>query len=512
VKKIIILLINVLFSSVILFAQQYRISDITYHITGVTRQYALEQNIKIDKTHIFTSEKDFMVYFNDLKQQFHNQRLFAFSDLEFAISSPDANGISNVHITVTTIDSHHMLIVPYPKYNSNSGYDMKLKMKDTNFLGSMNTMSSDMSFSLEQDSKADSASTSFDYVFGLSLDFDIPFKMGPFDTQWENTWEVSYTMGDSSPEWDSSTGFILSLPFDAEGFSLQWEVKQSAVRDYDDYSEYDDDTYFTEYAAFSVPITLQYIDNWGKVIYTPFVSATYNWDHNGIEEEDEDLSSPIYKVGQSLATSRINWIGNFRQGLSLTFTQSMGYNTQTDEIVPYASAESEIFLAFKYLGMCMDAYAFAYQHGSEKIGARLRGIRDDQKYASDTDYAGDYACKPSAAIVVNMDMPFHIWTFDFDKTKYLKALHMLNCELQIAPFFDFALAKNKVTGTNFYYKDGFYSGGLEFLVYPEKWRSLVIRASAGLDLGRTVISKYLNTDWRRNVSSYEVEIGVGLHY
>ena len=506
-----LLFIGVLLVSLygILAAQQYRIADIEYHITGITRQYALEQSIKIDKKRVFGSEADFMVYFNDLKQQFYNERIFASSDLDFTVSQPDAAGLCLVHLVITTVDSHHLLVVPYPKYNSNSGLNLKVKMKDTNFLGSMQTMSSDISFALEQDSDATTANSSINYVFGISADFDIPFPLGPFDSTWENSWSTTYTIGDSAPEWDISTGLIVSLPFD--GYSLDWEFKQTTTRD-TDYSEYDDETYYTEYAQFSIPITLQYIDNWGKVIYTPAVNATYNWDANGINKEDDDLSSPTYTIGQTLSTSRINWVGNFRQGLSLSFNQSIGYNTQRDEIIPHVSAETNIFLAFKYLGMCMDAYAFAYQNGSEKIGSRLRGIWDNQKYADKTGYGGDYALKPAAAIVVNMDMPFHIWTFDFDKTKHLQKLHILNCELQIAPFFDFALAKNEVTGTNFYYKDGFYSGGLEFLVYPEKWRSLVIRASAGLDLGRTVVSRWLNTDWRSNVSKYEIDIGVGLHY
>ena len=91
-------------------------------------------------------------------------------------------------------------------------------------------------------------------------------------------------------------------------------------------------------------------------------------------------------------------------------------------------------------------------------------------------------------------------------------MNIFNCELQISPFFDFALLRNKATGTNFYMNDGFYAGGLEFLVYPQKWRSLVVRASAGVDLGRLIMpARFFNKDWRDEVSKYEIEIGVGLH-
>lgn len=495
-----------LFFSAVLYAQQYKIDSVSYNITGSTWQYSLEQNIKIDKKRIFNNEDELVNYINDLKQRFYNERNFESSELDFTVDLPDENNICLVHITATTKDSHHFLAVPYPKYNSNSGTTLKLKVKDTNFLGSMNDLSSDISFEIEKN-----VDDSTDYKWGLSAAFDLPFAAGPFDAKWTNSWDGSFTIGESSPEWNLSTGVVFSLPFDR--FSLDWTFEQSTSRDFD-YTEYDDEIYYTEFAQFAIPITLQDIDNWGKVYYTPSVSATYNWDKNGINAENDDLSSPIYKVGHSIKTERVNWYGNFRKGLSLEFTQSIGYNTQRYDIIPFASAEAKIFLAFKYLGMCMDAYGFASKNSSTKIGERLRGIKDDQYYSTDDpEIDSEYATRPDSAIVVNMDMPFKIFTFDVTDSRYFHFLKVFNCEFQIAPFFDFALLRNKATGTNFWFKDGFYSGGLEFLVFPQKWRSLVVRASAGVDLGRIIVpDSYINTDWRSGVSKYELEIGVGLHY
>ena len=86
-------------------------------------------------------------------------------------------------------------------------------------------------------------------------------------------------------------------------------------------------------------------------------------------------------------------------------------------------------------------------------------------------------------------------------------------EMHISPFFDFALSDNLITGKTFAIKDGWYAAGLEVLVYPAKWRSLVVRASAGVDLGRLIMpARFFNKDWRDEVSKYEIEIGVGLHY
>ena len=55
--------------------------------------------------------------------------------------------------------------------------------------------------------------------------------------------------------------------------------------------------------------------------------------------------------------------------------------------------------------------------------------------------------------------------------------------------------------------DGFYSAGLEVIVYPTKMRSIQVRASAGLDLG----ARLMKQDWRTK-RGLEIEIGIGLHY
>ena len=491
---------SVLFLSSFIFAQQYKIESVNYEITGITRKYALEQKIKIDKKRIFKTEEDFLNYFNDLRQLFYNERNFANSELDFTVDEPNSENLCLVHITAKTVDSHHFLAVPYPKYNSNSGSNFKLKAKDTNFLGTLETLTADISFQIKKDD--DKKETS--HKFGASTDFSIPFPCGPFDAKWINDWSAYYTIGKKAPEYSLSTGILLSLPF--EQFALEWTFKQSMSRNFD-YEVYNDDIYYTEFAKFDVRFTLQDLDEFGKVYYTPYTTATYNWDKNGIQKENEDLSSPVFAVGHEITAGRYNWHGNFRKGLTLSFDQNIGYNTQTYDIIPCVSGEAKIFLDLHVLGMCMDAYAFASKNSHRKIGERLRGIKDDQKYATgNPEIDGLYATRPDSAVVINMDMPIHIFTFNFDNWKHFRFMKTFNCELQISPFFDFALLRNRATGTNFYLNDGFYAGGLEFLVYPQKWRSLVVRASAGVDLGRLIVPKrFINKEWRSEVSKYEIE-------
>ena len=68
-----------------------------------------------------------------------------------------------------------------------------------------------------------------------------------------------------------------------------------------------------------------------------------------------------------------------------------------------------------------------------------------------------------------------------------KIFKYLNFEFQLSPFFDAALIKNRGTGSNLNYKEGIYTGGLEALVYPEKWKSFVVRASLGVDTWTLIV-------------------------
>lgn len=500
-------------------AEKFRIADVSYSITGKTRQYALEQAVTISKTRIFNSYDELHTYIADLEQQFNNERVLASATVNVRYSAEtDENGIQNIYVTVSTTDSHHFLALPYLKYDSNDGLITKLKTKDTNFLGTMSTLNFDLNFSLEQDDVDQPVS----YVFGTNFDYDYPFKAGPFNATWNNTDTISYTLGDSSPEFSLETGITLELPLD-DDFSFKMQFTQDATHDYD-YEKYDDAMYYTEAVKLSLPVRLTTIDNWGKVLWTPYVSYSRNWDPNGISNDNSDLASPVTKAGHAFSTSRVNWYGNFREGMTVSADQSFGYNEQTDKFIPEVSGEFIGYKAYKYAGLTTDLYAFVSLNGSEKIGSRLRGIRDDQYYA-DND---DYALKVPAALCANFDMPIHIFTTDWiglesflfgadsRVSKAFSFMKYFDFELQASPFFDMALTKNEVTGRLFSYKDGFYSGGLEVIVYPAKWRSLMVRTSVGIDAGRKIIAKYvpslIDTSWRSNVSAYEIYFGIGLAY
>ena len=95
-----------------------------------------------------------------------------------------------------------------------------------------------------------------------------------------------------------------------------------------------------------------------------------------------------------------------------------------------------------------------------------------------------------------------------------KLFKYLDFELQLNPFMDIALLKNRGTDTFYEYKEGIYTAGLEVLVYPLKWRSFVVRMSLGTDIGSKVLDGKFGIDnsWRNPSSLTEIYFGLGLQF
>ena len=526
----------------VLCANNYKISNVNYELHGQTRKYALDTKVEIDKNRIFKNEDELIKYIEDYKIRLNNIRAFENISVDFKVHEADENDILPVELFVITDDSHHMLIVPYPKYSSTSGLNIKLKARDTNFLGFLETMSSEV--------KIEMCGSNPNPVMGFGFNFDVPFKLKTFDAVWLNSYDIEYEVSKKSPSWNFMTGLKLTKNF--KKFSIVNQFNQYSVRKVDyDYTttdgkieNIDELTYFTESYMFAVPITVQDIDNWGKVLYTPAVTFAANWTCDDINDtvRDSIVSQGIVFL-QTLSTARANWIENFRNGLAISIGQSVSYAFTNNAISSALQCEIMLYKAIEIpiknhsfnFGINSRIYGFANLKGYTDFGDRLRGIVSDQKFAwnetitveqlGDEQFVEDYfnivsskACSSRAGLVVNVDVPIKLGRIYWEYVpiiKHIKFARYFDMEVQVSPFIDFALCHNKVTGSFFNPADGFLSGGIEGIIFPLKMRGLQVRASLGVDLSRKMpyLKGKFNQDWRDStVKSYELSIGIGLHY
>lgn len=499
-KKIFTLFLWAVFSCVA-FAEGYQIVDVQYDLDGRTKEYSLNKKLDIRRDTIFQTEEELKLYIDFVTQKVSDQRVLENTNVSYQLGALNEQGIIPVTLMIAADETWNILPVPYPKYNSNSGFSLKLKVKDYNFLGTMEPLNFDLEFYQEDEGTKN--------VLGLGFDFSIPFAIGIFDAQWNNEADISYTIGDSKPEFSFSTGLDFSYAF--KYVTLILEAKQSVAMEAD-YRDIGDEIYATEYLKFSAPITLlRTTGAFANVNFTPYTSLTYNWDINGIRHTD--LIGPVIGVGYSFSTGKINWFGNFRKGFTSTFAHSYGYN--------FTSTEWTTEVAFEFAGhyfinaigfstrtKIFTHYDIAHKRNSDKtnVASWLRGVYND------TSNNSGRAEMPSG-FVMNLDFPIRVlvtdwigWGKAIFKRDMPSWFSFFDFEMQVAPFVDIALhGADDYCLVHLY--DGFYSAGLEVIVYPAKMRSIQVRASAGLDLG----ARLFDQDWRTK-RGLEIEIGIGLHY
>lgn len=514
------LAVMLLAGTVCLNAERYVLESVAYDGNGKTQERFLSGALAIQAGAGFDSEEAYEMYRAGIERKLRNERIFAFSEITEERTAQE-DGTIAVSWTIRTVDSENLLVAPYPKYDSNSGLTFKIKLKDNNFLGRMSPLSLDLAFGTEKDEDEDIDETY--RFFGISLDYNFPFMLGAVNARWLNNYAMQYTWGERGMEYGLSTGLKLSLPYKRLSFDLT--LLQSLTRDHE-YDEFGDTLFATEHALFEVPITLARTRTFGDIVYAPYSSATYNWDKDEISAENEDLRGPYFEAGHGIRLGAVNWKGNFREGFSISVKNLIGYNQETHDWIPGIQAELKAHAHWWRFNPSARAYAAGYHNGTEKIGHNLRGIKDIQKFAPaySAKVGRKKALDVQAACILNCDLTVKVMETDWyglgqalfhteEPPAIFSLLRQCDFELHVSPFLDAALTTNKATGSSFDWRDGFYSGGLEVIVYPSHWRSIQIRASAGLDIGRQFLSNSLNMDWRKdNVSKKEIYVGFGLFY
>ncbi len=502
-------------------AQKYQISKVNYDLE-TTKEKAVRHKILIDTSRVFESETEISEYKETVLQAFENTRAFEKVEISFARQNgTDNSGLENEKVflvcNIKAADSKHLLIVPYPKYDSNSGLTIKLKAKDTNFLGNLE----DLNFDFSAGKKDSELSGENNFFLGASLDFSVPFYSGKFNVFWLNNYSFEYNFADMRPQFSSETGLSIELPF--ERFSLVFDIREGIYRDFE-YTEFEDELYGKTYSKFSVPIKLFQSEKTGDFVFRPFMDFDFNYGKDTISKSNDDLSGGVFASGSEIEIGKIDWHGNFRNGYSFIAGGKYGYNLECNAPQYKIYAKALFFKTFKYNSLQARADFNMSDKYRIKIGENLRGIEDDQYYKG----TSKRALKVPSSLTVNLDFPFHIVTTDwsgwidavFKKgswiSEHFQWTKTFDFELQIVPFTDFALSDNEATKRFFSTKDGWYSAGFEILVFPEKWKSVVVRASAGFDIGKLVLKEKfpekIDYSWRENSKSHEIYIGIGLLY
>lgn len=517
--------------------ETYKIKNVTFNSKGKTKPYAIKRNITdIDYERIFLSKEEFENYLKDIRQQITNTRLVENIEFNYVVIEKD-NNLNIADVIYSFSDSKSFLMFPKPTLDTNSGFELKLKLKDNNFLGTMSDLNIDLNGQL---GNTDAPEDWSKFSGGFNFEYEFPFNLGFTENSWSNDFTLSWEFGEAAPDFSYSTGLTVKIPFGHNKLSISGT--QSVIRN-NDYIIYGDELYFVEKFGVSLPLVLGYLGNTTAVSFTPSVNFTNNWDLNGINENNTDLNqTPMINVAQTIDVSNINWAEkyNFRSGYYFNTVESIGWDFHTqvisEKVVPSFTINAKFFENWKFLSLSLNANFFAGLNTTTKIGEKIRGAADYQTYNIDYNVdSNNYALETPCALTINLDFPIHIITTNWlewgknlfgpynemselkQKIFYIphKLFSYLDFELQLSPFIDIALLKNRVSGSIFSFKEGIYTAGLEVLVYPLRWKSYVVRGSIGYDISKGILNSktdYFDSNWRNPARNYEIYFGLGLLY
>ena len=399
-----------------MFAKEFKINEIFYEITGSTKQNYLETQLNIDKKN-FQDEKTFQDYLQEIKIKLNDLRQI--EEFEILTEYNESKDFVLVNLTIKTTDTKNFIALPYPKYDSNEGLVLKIKLRDSNLFGTLTELNSELVYAYTD---------KFDHKVGLQFDFNVPLYLNILGLNLFSEFETGYFINENKFILDSETGFEFFYPIIKPFVKIGIEQ----IADYNTIYTNKNEWLLSENLFIKFPFYFNdYIFSF--IFYSQWkVFPLYDYSN---------------KFGFNLYKNSVNWISNYRRGFRLNssnlinlFYKNFDFQFSLETIFAY-------YNNFSFLGTNFRVYGF-YNPEDFFVAKYIRGITDT-------------TLESNLGFICNFDFPISV--IKINKNKWY------DFELQISPFMDLGYANNFVI-----------TGGLEFLVYPRITRSLQLRASAGI--------------------------------
>ena len=416
IKKNFIFVFLFFIISTFTFSQSYIINSVDYEITGKTKKEYLETKLNIQVNQEFKTENDLNAYIEEIKQKLDNLRVIESYEILTEIIL-DENYF--VNLIIKTTDTKNFIALPYPKYDSNEGLVLKIKLRDSNLFGTISVLDAELLYAYTEKK---------DHKIGTIFDFNVPIYFNNIGLNLFSEFESSYFINEKKFLFDTETGFEFYFP-------IINPIVKSGLNQTADFNT--NKTLFNEWylsECFFVKLPFYFYDYTFSVITNLQIEVIPNIKFSN-------------QIGFNLNKNSVNWIENFRQGFFIDssfylnlFYKNFEYNFTFENNLTYYKNFDNIAIATR-LNIFLNPI-------DNIVGSYIRGITDSELISN-------------LGFICNFDLPISI--IKINKNKWY------DFELQISPFIDFGYANNFVI-----------TGGLEFLVYPRITRSLQLRASGGI--------------------------------
>ena len=308
-------------------------------IDGKTREGALINEMNLKAGTEFATREELADAVLRQEQDLVNLRVF--DEIKLSLVEVGSEGETFLYdVDVYVDDSFTIYPIPYPKYSSNDGLRLGLKVFYDNAFGSMNN---------------------------LYLGTNITFKHFD-DTGWENTeWTINPQLNDVK---------IGRLDYD---FGFMQQKKYSERKK--------DGEFLKRYNYFNTEADVKTTVNFGwqnKYYYyaNPGAGFNYAYEGDGIGDDEE----PFYlKFSHGTGFKKVDWYDNFREGFSAGLGNTIRYiNRQdtTDKVKVFVDAETAYYKILNpRMNFSTRAFgAYSFNDDMDNLGSHVRGVEDSTMY------------------------------------------------------------------------------------------------------------------------------------
>ena len=449
------------------------ITGFNFDITGRTRPFALIRTAEFRTGTELSGYTALEDYIRDKTQTLYNQRILKNNpQINYSVAEQREDGIFPVTLFVIVEDSWNIIALPRPYFKNDVGFDMTIKARDYNFLGTMNPLRLDMGYNY------DLRKEEHRHSFHIELDTNIPFRAYDYDWNFRFTNLLSFRPGAEEPLYFRNiTGLSVEVPYMATTFTFGIEEhftlnEENSDWYWEEYGLYQNGLYMTTRMFTSWRIPTGLLTDWGELAYTPGVSARFihelpSW------PLDNFRRGPFLDFNHSLGFSKVDWNVNYRRGFSAAVINSYTldvYRLNNDKnplSVSLTARGTGHFIVNDFLGI---SSRIMYQHWflndpdfNDRAARDIRGITDRSICAN---YMFSF----------NVDFPFRVLLFEPSVWFGNRRLSFFDFELHGSPVIDFSLFngfwRNSQSSMELDYT---VSGGFELVVFPAFMRNFIVR-------------------------------------
>ena len=469
----------------------YVINSFVFNIDGYTRPSALVNKGELITGTEISGLSNLEKYVADKTQLLYNERVLESVSIEYFIGQLREDGKYPVDLVIYVKDTWNIVAIPRPKYDSNSGWDITIKARDYNFLGTMSPLRLDLGYKYDEEGRSS---------FLFLLDSNIPFRFLNFNWNFKFVNDFSYRPDVRLPfYYKNTTGLSVEFPFRetviTTGFNESLYLNdENPDSDKGLYGDFQEGLYMSSspYVSWKIPFGFE-VGEWGELVYTPKIQFDFNhefskWPLN------ENRKGPFFTFNHSLGFARVDWIDNFLRGFDVEIFNSNKFDFSNEQ-APF-SADIKLtgighFIIKDFFGIStrlMYRQWFLYDNGYDDAGDVMRGVLDK-------DVRADFM------LSLNLDLPFKVLRFKPSKWFNNQKWRIIDFDLHLIPIFDAAVFNDPSDNSAFDSENFLFSGGIEVIVFPDFFRSLFLRISFGFNL----------SDLSRK-NNYEIFFGTDLHY